>query len=308
MSLRIVLASILMLMCPGICLTNSIAQDQPDSQQETDRRFRRGGGERGQRGGEGRRRGRFSGPGAQQGPGGGRGFGGGSLLQNSLVREELGVDDAQFEKLREAGEEMRGKMGEMFQEMMAAREEGGDMGEMRDKMRGMQDKLQEKVKTILSEAQYRRLKQAEMQQRLRTIGIGALATRETSSSLDLTDEQQQTIREQMRTRFGGARMGERANRGERQPDEERPERRRRPENTALSFDAAREQAAEVLDEDQMKQLDEMLGREFELPEEALTMRGFGGRGGRGRPVGPEGPRGGRRERPEPPRSESESQQ
>ena len=301
MKLRIFATSILLLLSPGISLECGIAQDQPEASEQRSRRFRPGDGQQGGQRGEGRRTGRQGGFAAQRRPGG-RGFGGfgaGALLQNSDVREELGVDDAQFEELKTAGEEMRGKVGEFYQRMMTARQEGSDMGEIRRKMREMQTKLQEKVQAILSEAQYRRLKQAELQQRLRTRGVGALADRETATSLNLTDEQKGNIREELRSRFGSLRRRDRENRDSDQPAEESRKRRVRPETTALSFDDAREQAANILDGEQMKKLDEMLGREFELPQELLTMRNIGERGG-ARPVGQSGARRERRERPERP--------
>lgn len=311
MPLRVVATCLLLMVSPAICLNYATAQEEQGTEDQGGRRFRRGEGERGSRGGGEGRRGRQGGPGGQRGGFGGRGFGGfgGSpLLGNESVREELGIDEDQYEKLQAANEEMQAKRGELFQEMMAVRQEGGDMGGFRSKMLEMRSQQEDKVKAILSEAQYRRMKQAEIQLGLRIAGLGALAMGPASSELELTDDQQQQIRDELRARFVGQRGGggPRGERGEGQQGNR--ERRVRPQVSALSLEEAREKAGEVLTEDQMKKLDEMIGREFELPEELLTMRGFGGRGFGGRQGGAGGPGGGRRERPQQPETESENEQ
>ena len=234
---------------------------------------------------EGRgRRGRFQrgqgGPGAMQGMRGGTGAG--NLLRNELVREEIGIDESQWESLQELNQEMQGIAREA---MMAAREQG-NLEDMRSTMMELRSKAEDKLQAILSESQYQRLKQAGLQLQLRTRGLRALGARETADALSLSEDQL----EQLGAGRGRPAEGQGATEG-------RGSRQGRQQRTVLTFDQVRENAAEVLSEEQMASLDKVMGREFDLPEELLTNRGgrAGFAAGRG---GPRGQRGGDRQRPE----------
>lgn len=279
MSVRILAGCLAMLITLAFGINSSFAQDESDTPDEQRGRMERRDDGRLEMGVRGSRTGRAA-TRMRGGVPGMSGSGGTALLRNADVREELGIDADQFEQLKEAGEEMRGKIGAMMQEARSAREAGNEMPDFRSLMSEMQSKMEDKMKAILSEAQYRRMKQADLQHRLRLYGLAGLGFGETAAKLDLTQEQRDQMREKMRARFGG--VGSRRERGD--ADGENP-RRPRPDRKALTFDEVREQAGEILTEDQMGQLDELLGREFDLPDELLTTPRFGGRGGPARGEG-----------------------
>lgn len=206
------------------------------------------------------------GPGGPGGPGGG--FGGmGMLLQAEEVQSELKLDDAQKEELQSLASDMReeigGEMSEMFQGMrdLSEEERQEKFAEIRTRMGEIQKDIEGRVQGVLKPEQFDRLKQLELQQRMRQGGGGAgaaLLDGELAEKLGITDEQ----KEQMRTKAEEARA-----------------------EMTEKMNAARKEAEEkvlaVLTPAQREQLTAMMGTDFALPEPQFGRGGPGGRGGFG---------------------------
>lgn len=148
------------------------------------------------RGGD--RGGRFSrGGGGPGGPGGGRRGGGGGLLgevQNEGTRSEINLTEEQLEKLNEIGQSMgnRDQFGDIFSRMQSAESEEERTKireEIRTKMEETRTQAEEKMKSVLSEDQFKRLDQI----RLHRDGSRALGRDEIQSELGVTDEQKQKL-------------------------------------------------------------------------------------------------------------------
>ncbi len=129
-----------------------------------------------------------AGPALAQG-GGGRGFGfggrggGGSLglLRMEEVQKELKLEAAQVELVNGVGEEMRGKMREIFQ----SGGQGGNREEAMQKMQALSADADKKLAQILNAQQMSRLKQLRYQQ----AGARALGEKEVQTGLKLTPDQ-----------------------------------------------------------------------------------------------------------------------
>jgi Spy/CpxP family protein refolding chaperone len=202
------------------------------------------------------------GPGGPGGPGGP--FGGmGMLLQAEEVQSELKLDDAQKEELQTLASDMRdeigGEMREMFQGMrdLSDEEREEKFAEIRTRMDEIRKDIEGRVQGVLKPEQFDRLKQLELQQRMRQGGGGAgaaLLDGELAEKLGITEEQ----KEQMRTKAEEARA-----------------------EMTEKMNAARKEAEAkvlaVLTPAQREQLTALMGTDFALPEPQFG-RGFGGRG------------------------------
>ena len=191
------------------------------------------------------------GPGGRGGPGGGMG----GLLRIPEVREELELLDDQQEQLRELEESMRSRMRERFEEMRSQRGEGGDRRRgfegMREVFEEMRSEAESQVGEILTTQQFDRLKQINAQQQLQRGGGRALMGGPMAEALDLSDEQQEQLRERSQEIQAELRDKMREAQAE-----------------------AREKLLEILTSEQRAKLDEMMGDPFDLP---TPDRGFGGR-------------------------------
>lgn len=248
-------------------------------------------------------------------PPGGRGGpprgGPGMLLRSDEVRAELELLDDQVEQLREIEEEMRDRMRQQFAgrrggppprggERGAGRpegkprgergdrtprgergdrgprgERGGPGGDRRAQFEEMRQEVEGRIAEVLTTQQMERLKQINAQQQLSRGGARALLGGPMADALDLSEEQQEMLRE---------RAGELRAEMEKKMEAARAE--------------AKEQLMEILTSEQRAKLDEMTGEPFTMTERPGFDRGR--RGGRGR-GGEGGPRGGPRgDRPGPP--------
>jgi len=123
-----------------------------------------------------------------RGPGGG-GFGGGGgmmLLNDENVQKDLDLIDSQKEKLQALQEKIREEMRSMFQ--------GGGRDVDRDAIREKFEGFQKEMNDVLMPQQRERLKQIEVQSRLR-FGSTAGAV---ADALELTEEEQEKLREKDR--------------------------------------------------------------------------------------------------------------
>lgn len=185
--------------------TVSLSQDNGSENGEG----RRGRGE--ERGDSGRGgRGGFSFGG---GPGGGRGGfgsrrGGGGLLgevQNPSTREEIKLTDEQLQQLQEIGESSnnRDQFGDIFGRMQAAESEEERTAvreELRQKMEEARKQSEEKMKSVLSEDQFKRLDQI----RLHREGTRALGREDVQTDLGLNEDQKkqlEALQEERSNRF-----------------------------------------------------------------------------------------------------------
>lgn len=213
---------------------------------------------------------------------GDRGFGmrGGStsllsLLRIHEVRKELKLDDTQQASVRSIEDEVRGDQprGRVnFRELsQEAREKY--FAERRARAQREAKAAKEKLPTILSEDQMKRLTEISLQVQ----GVRALSDPEFTARLKLTDEQKGQIqaarresseesREKMRELFQGD-FAEGNRDGMRE-----------------KFEAIRKEAdakvLAVLTKEQQEQFEDMKGKSFDMPRGAF---GFGQRGGRGGP-------------------------
>ncbi len=195
------------------------------------------------------------------------------LLRVETVREELEVDDEQSKVLETVTVEIREDAGEKFRAFMQSfrdlspEERRAGRRESNAEMSKIRSKANKRLKGVLSDTQFRRLEQIEVQRLVRTTGIGALSSQDIAAALDLTNDQKQQLRDQAEDSRG--------------------------QGQSISLDDLRAQVKEVLTDEQMEKLDTLFGAEFDLPRELLE-RGRGRRTGGGQRGNREG---GRRARP-----------
>ncbi|MFH1268208.1 MAG: Spy/CpxP family protein refolding chaperone, partial [Planctomycetota bacterium] len=222
--------------------------------------------------------------GMRGGPGGGGLIG---LLRNQQVQdEELKLSDAQKEELRSAAEKLREEgvnVGEVVRERLGEREEiqalsfeermkkmGEIMAELRPELEKQAKETEKKIAEIIEPAQFKRLKQIELQQQ----GVDGLVRDDIAQALGLSEEQQQEIKEileqrgkkmqelgeQMRGAFtGGFRdLSEEEREQARARMEELGEKRR-----AISSEAQKKGMA-VLTADQKAKMPDLMGEPVEL--------------------------------------------
>lgn len=212
-----------------------------------------------------------------RGPGRGPGGGMGGLLQSDEVRRELDVTESQMEELEAFQEEMRDKMREQFRQMRN-RDGDFDRGAMREQFETMRKEAEERLSGVLSSSQLDRLKQINLQQQLEQSTSRALMGGPLAEELNLTQEQQDQLREKLREVQS-----------------------KLDEKIRAAREEAREQLLTVLSSEQRAKLDSMTGEPFTMTRPDGPP-GFNRRGG---PPGAgpreRGPRGfGRGDRPGPP--------
>jgi Spy/CpxP family protein refolding chaperone len=230
-------------------------------------------------GGE-RDRGGPGGPGGFGGP-----FGGGGILGLAMreeVQQELQLVDEQQEKVQGLAEDMRAQarteMREMFEQMrdLSDEERREQWGEIRTRFETLSSEYQDKLNKVLLPHQLERLKQIDVQTRMRYQGASALTSGALAESLSLTDEQKQKL--------------------EKRAEEVREELQE--QIRQLQIDARKKLLDEVLTSEQRAKLETLMGEQFDLPE-PRSDGGFRGRFGRGRD-------GGDRRGDGPPRNSNES--
>jgi Spy/CpxP family protein refolding chaperone len=202
----------------------------------------------------------FGGPG---GPGGF--FGGGGtlgLIVRDEVQQELQLVDEQKDKVRGISEEMRNKardqMQDVFRQMrdLSDDERRAKFGEIRTKMEALTADSEKQLEKVLLPHQLDRLKQIDLQTKMRYRGASALTSGDVAKALNLTDEQREKLEKR------AAEVQEELQTKIRQ----------------LQVDA-RKKMLDVLTPDQQAQLEKMMGQQFDLPDQNFRDR-FRGRGGR----------------------------
>lgn len=224
----------------------------------------RGRGGPGGRGGFG-----FGGPG---GPGGGGGGGGiTQLLQDENVRKELDLVDEQVSKLTEIGNSLR--------EELDAQRQGFDFSSLRDlsdeqrtakfaEIRQQSEKItsaaQKKIEEVLLPPQLERLKQIEVQSRMRFGAEQALTSGPLAEELKITDQQKEKLAKKQEEVQAALQ-----------------------EKIAKLRQEAQEELFSVLDPSQQDELKKKIGKPFTFS----APQGFGGAGGPGGGFGGFGGRG-----------------
>jgi Spy/CpxP family protein refolding chaperone len=156
--------------------------------------------------GQGRRAGGGAGGAGGQPPGGGRGQGGGmmggfgggptTLLVNKSVLEELKVTDEQKTKLADWAKDATAKQREKMQEVFTPGERP-DMAKMQEMMASINKEQMEDVSKVLKEDQVKRFKEISLQIQ----GFRAFQSKEVQTSLKLSDEQKDALKEIGELRF-----------------------------------------------------------------------------------------------------------
>ncbi|MBX3416078.1 MAG: hypothetical protein KF851_00625 [Pirellulaceae bacterium] len=194
----------------------------------------------------------------------GGGMGSAFLLMNDRVREELDLVDSQVRELEELQQSMGEKMQELFRDMRG----GGAGGDWREAMEGLRPKmeqitkdLEQDIDEILTPDQRRRFKQLYNQTRIRgfggSVGQGLLDNDEIKKELNITSSQEDKLKEEAAKAQEFVR-----------------------EETAKIQKKAMERILGVLDADQRKKYQEMVGDEFDFGQNQFN---FGGnRGGNNR--------------------------
>lgn len=213
---------------------------------------------------------------AQERGGRGRGGfgGGGSLLMivsNDAVQAELKLDDAKKAEVAKVSEELR----EQFRGGGRGQGGGGQgqRGELQARMQEQAKLAQDKLKTILSEDQMKRVKEIQYQ----VIGVlGAAQNADLAAALSLDDatkEKLAALSEEQREAMRDLR--EAVEDGSVQRDAMAAE-------TEKVRKELEEKALALLSSDQKAKFTELVGAPFDVSQ--LRGRGFGG-GGRGRRAG-----------------------
>lgn len=201
----------------------------------------------------------FGGAGGFGGPGG---FGGGGILGLAMreeVQQELQLVDEQKDKVRDlvdgSRDKMRDEMRGMFEQMrdLGPDEQRAKFGEIREKMDAMNADLEKDLGKVLLPHQMDRLKQIDLQTKMKYRGAQALTSGDLAKALNLTDEQ----REKLEKRQAEVQQELQAKIRELQVE-------------------ARQKVIDVLTPEQQAQLKKLMGDAFDLPDQ-----GFGGPGGQG---------------------------
>lgn len=240
-----------MLAAAVVALMVSSAMAQPE-----------GGGRRGGRGGFG---------------GGFGGFGVGGLVAMPEVQKELGLSEADAKKLTDALQELRPQRGEGggnregFRNL-SEEEREKRMAEFRKQGEEIAKKSEEKIKSSLTDAQWKRLNELRVQRE----GTMALERTEIADKLKLTSDQKEkikTLNAEGRPQFGRGGPGgggSNAGGGERPSREEMQARRDKRNADILA----------VLTPEQKTAFENLKGAKFEFPERQFGGPGGGRRGGR----------------------------
>jgi Spy/CpxP family protein refolding chaperone len=203
----------------------------------------------------------FGGPG---GPGGF--FGGGGLLgllARDEVQQEIQLVDEQKDKIRTITEDIRSKAGNQLRDMFSQMRDLSDeerqarFGEIRTKIEAINSDAEKQLAKELLPHQLERLKQIDLQTKLRYRGADALTSGDIAKTLNLTDEQ----RDKLEKRAAEVQQELQTQIRQLQAD-------------------ARKKMLDVLTADQRAQLEKLMGQQFDMPEQNFGDRFRGRRGNR----------------------------
>jgi hypothetical protein len=120
-------------------------------------------------------------------PGGGGGAGMAGLLMNKSVQQELKIDQAQADKLKEAMDKVRAENKDVFDKVRDKNAPKEEREEARKKVTELNAKI---MADVLKPEQFKRLKQINWQRQ----GVIAFSDPEVQKALNLTDEQKTHLR------------------------------------------------------------------------------------------------------------------
>jgi Spy/CpxP family protein refolding chaperone len=193
------------------------------------------------------------------------GFGGGGgvlgLLYRDDVRQDLQLVDEQQEKVDALADEIRTELQEEMRDMFRGMQDLSDeerqqqFEKIRERMEDVNADAEKRLKKVLLPHQFDRLKQIDVQMRVRQQGAEALTSGALAETLDLTDSQRE-------------RLEERAAEVEQELQEKIGQLRIEARNKLL----------DVLTAEQRAKLESLMGDDFAATDAAP---GFGRRGGRG---------------------------
>ena len=190
----------------------------------------------------------------------GSSFGGNGLLgllSNEKVTKELEIGDEQNDEINELNASFRDEIRGLFEGFRGGGRE--KMEELREKTGALTEKFDEKVEEVLTEDQFVRLGQLQIQ-KLLSGGVAKALSSELGEQLDVTDELKQKLNEKT---------------VEVKEWEKKEIARIRAES--------RKKMLSVLSDEMQAKLQELAGKMFDFGEEDRTRRGGGvGRGGVGR--------------------------
>jgi Spy/CpxP family protein refolding chaperone len=225
-------------------------------------------------------------PGGFGGPGGPGGFfGGGGILglaARDEVQQELQLVDEQKDKVRAIADDARNRardeMRGIFEQLRDLNDEErrAKFEEIRTKLEAMNADMEKELDKVLLPHQLERLKQIDLQNKIRQRGSSALTSGDVASALNLTDEQRQKLEKRA---------------AEVQEELQTKIRKLQAE--------ARQKMIDVLTPEQQAQLQKMMGDNFDLRDQGFGgFRGRFDRGNRGSDGGGERRRGGERRQTE----------
>jgi Spy/CpxP family protein refolding chaperone len=178
------------------------------------------------------------------------------------VQQELQLVDEQKDKVHALSDDMRTKvreeMGSMFQGLQGASDEDrrAKFDEIRTKFESINKDMEKKLDGVLLPHQLERLKQIDLQNKMRQRGASALTGGDVAEALNLSDEQRDKlekraaeVQEELQTKI-----------------------------KELQADA-RKKMIDVLTPEQQAQLQKMMGDSFDVQDQGFG--GFRGRFGRG---------------------------
>ena len=170
-------------------------------------------------------------------------------LNNPQIQEEIRLTDDQWDRIKQAQEEMSHKVQELYQSRELNK---GDVQKRqqayRERIQALSDEAENKSRAILSKEQTVRLKQIirQMQMRWGSQGIaGVLLEKDVVTGLELTEEQRQELRRK-------------------QAEIQQESVRKTREFYRRLQDEAREKLFGVLTADQRQKLETLLGPKFEI--------------------------------------------
>lgn len=178
------------------------------------------------------------------------------LLMNEDIRDEVGIDREQLDRLEQLRRDMMEDMRDRFQGMrdLSPEERREAFEDMRQEMEDLRAEAEESIGSVLSESQMKRLRQIELQQQVSSRGAQALLSGAIAEKLGITPEQQEEMRSKAQQ-----------------------EQEKLAEQIRKLTEESRERVLAVLSESQRAQLKELMGEQYDMPQPQWGRRGGPGR-------------------------------
>ncbi len=197
------------------------------------------------------------------------------LIRSQQVQEELKVTESQKEKIQGAEEEVRREMRDLTAGLreLSGPEREKKIAEIRQERTKMNSRARKVIKAVLNADQVRRLDEINLQLR----GVRALVEEDVAGKLEISDQQQETIKKIFGEQEKKARELFQTMSNLRREERGQLFARRREMQTATESNTL-----EVLTQEQRSAFDKLKGARFDIDHRSL-FGGFGG--GSGRPGG-----------------------